>query len=233
MIIIRQKEFTHVKLYKEWTKTKDPETAYKWSLEYNKAYDKYGNLLEEPDPEIVESVWEYHKMKNPGEYKTMKEWNKAVNSYWNNKNYKISKETVNQIRKTSKGTGAEEITDKIINKSKKNELSKLGKETDKKIRKAVSGTGAEEKVNKILDKSTKEMKEKQFSKQDREVVPQDIVEKVKNGGGVIQKDHKGSWRIISMKTKTNKSGKPEFWSGHYDSKKDAKAALGNYWKNKH
>ena len=232
MLIIRQKEFTHIKLYKEWTKTKDPETAYKWSLEYNKAYDKYGNSLGEPDPEIVESVWEYYKTKNPGEYKTMKEWNKAVNSYWNDKDYKISKETAQLIKKTSKGTGAEEITDKIINKSKENELSKLGEKTDKKIRKAVSGTEAEKKVEKILNKSAKEMKEKQFSKQIREVVPQDIVEKVKKSG-VIQKDHKGHWRIISMKTKTNKSGKPEFWSGHYNSKKDARSALGNYWKNKH
>lgn len=108
----------------------------------------------------------------------------------------------------------------------------IGEKTDAKLRKAVSGTEVEEKVNKILDKSAKEMKGKQFSKQDREVVPQDIVEKVKKSG-VIQKDHQGHWRIISMKTKTNKSGKAEFWSGHYNSKKDARSALGNYWKNKH
>ena len=117
----------------------------------------------------------------------------------------------------------------------KAELNRLGQETDKNIREAVKGTKAEKKVNKILDKSTKEMKEaseKSYSKQDREIVPADIVKRVKDGDGVIQKDHNGDWRIISMKTKTNKSGKAEFWSGHYSSKKDASAALGNYWKNK-
>jgi len=109
----------------------------------------------------------------------------------------------------------------------------IGEKTDAKLRKAVSGTEVEEKVNKILDKSAKEMKEKQFSKQVREVVPQDIVEKVKNGGGVIQKDHKGNWRIISMKTKTNKSGKPEFWSNaKFKTKAQAEDCLQAYWVNK-
>lgn len=73
---------------------------------------------------------------------------------------------------------------------------------------------------------------KKFSKQTREVVPEDIVKKVKNGGGVIQKDHNGDWRIISMKTKTNKSGKPEFWDARYDSKEAASKALGGYFANK-
>jgi len=75
--------------------------------------------------------------------------------------------------------------------------------------------------------------QKQFSKQDREVVPDDIVKKVKEGDGVIQKDHNGNWRIISMKTKTNKSGKPEFWDAKYDSKEAASKALGGYFANKH
>lgn len=74
---------------------------------------------------------------------------------------------------------------------------------------------------------------KKFSKQDREIVPVDIVKKVKDGGGVIQKDHNGDWRIISMKTKTNKSGKPEFWDARYDSKESAQKALGGYFANKH
>ena len=109
----------------------------------------------------------------------------------------------------------------------------IGEKTDAKLRKAVSGTEVEEKVNKILDKSAKEMKEKQFSKQNREVVPQDIVEKVKKGGGVIQKDHQGHWRIISMKTKTNKSGKPEFWSNaKFKTKAQAEDCLQAYWVNK-
>jgi translation elongation factor EF-Tu-like GTPase len=69
--------------------------------------------------------------------------------------------------------------------------------------------------------------QKQFSKQDREVVPDDIVEKVKNGGGVIQKDHNGDWRIVSMKTNP-----PTFWDAHYDSKALASKALGGYFANK-
>lgn len=69
---------------------------------------------------------------------------------------------------------------------------------------------------------------KKFSKQDREVVPADIVKKVKDGGGVIQKDHNGDWRIISMKTNP-----PTFWNAHYDSKALASKALGGYFANKH
>ncbi len=118
----------------------------------------------------------------------------------------------------------------------KADINKLGRETDHEIREAVKGTKAESKVKKILDRSTKEMKEaaqKEYSKQDREVVPDDIVKKVKEGDGVIQKDHNGDWRIISMKTKTNKSGKPEFWDARYDSKASASKALGGYFANKH
>ena len=119
--------------------------------------------------------------------------------------------------------------------SKKKHLSKLGRKTDAEIREAVKGSKVESKVDKILTKSTKEMKEaaqKEYSKQDREVVPADIVKKVKDGGGVIQKDHNGDWRIISMKSKTNKSGKPEFWDAKYDSKEEASKALGGYFANK-
>ena len=120
-------------------------------------------------------------------------------------------------------------------KFSKPELNKLGRKTDAEIREAVKGTKVESKVSKILDKSEKEMKkaaQKEYSKQDREVVPADIVKKVKDGGGVIQKDHNGDWRIISMKTKTNKSGKPEFWDAKYDSKESASKALGGYFANK-
>jgi hypothetical protein len=120
--------------------------------------------------------------------------------------------------------------------SNKEKLNKLGWETDKDIREAVKGTEAEKKVNKILNKSAKDMKEaaeKLYSKQDREVVPDDIVEKVKNGGGVIQKDHNGDWRIISMKTKTNKSGKEEFWPSKFKTKAQAKQQLEAYNCNKH
>lgn len=118
---------------------------------------------------------------------------------------------------------------------KKHKLNKLGRETEREIKDAVKGTKAEKKVGSILKRSGKEMKEaaqKSYSKQDREVVPADIVKKVKDGGGVIQKDHNGDWRIISMKTKTNKSGMPEFWSGHYSSKEEASKALSGYFVNK-
>ena len=120
--------------------------------------------------------------------------------------------------------------------SKKKHLNKLGRKTDKDIREAVKGTKAEKKVDKILDKSTKEMKaasQKEYSKQDREVVPADIVKKVKDGGGVIQKDHNGDWRIISMKSKTNKSGKPEFWPSRFKTRESALDQLQAYQKSKH
>ena len=118
------------------------------------------------------------------------------------------------------------------NKKKKQEEAKkriIGEKTDKDVK----GTEAEEKVNKILDKSGKEMREVNFSKTSREVVPGDIVKKVKDGGGVIQKDHNGDWRIISMKTKTNKSGKPEFWPQKGSTKAEMKKILQAYQSNQH
>ena len=118
------------------------------------------------------------------------------------------------------------------NKKKKQEEAKkriIGEKTDKDVK----GTEAEEKVNKILDKSGKEMREVNFSKTSREVVPGDIVKKVKDGGGVIQKDHNGDWRIISMKIKTNKSGKPEFWPQKGSTKAEMKKILQAYQSNQH
>lgn len=165
------------------------------------------------------------------------------------KNYSINKKTAAEIAgKLTKlgiigaglGTGVG-IGVSAIKKHKKRhedleerleklELNRLGRKTDEDIREAVKGTKAEKKVEKILDKSTKEMKEaseKSYSKQDREVVPADIVKKVKEGDGVIQKDHNGDWRIVSMKTNP-----PTFWDAHYDSKSSAKKALGGYFANK-
>lgn len=116
MIIFRQKEYSdHKKLYKEWKKTGDPETAYKWSQAYNKAYEKFGNKLDEPDPEILKSVNQYIEQKDPKKHKTMTEWNNAVNNYWSGKDYNISSETADYIKKAAKGS---EITKKIINKDK-------------------------------------------------------------------------------------------------------------------
>lgn len=115
MIILRQHNYSYTKLYKEWEKTKDPETAWKWSQEYNKAYEKHGNSLPQPDPEILKSVDEYIKMKSPGEHKMMTEWNNAVKSYHSGKDYKLNPKTAKYIREK---TGGSDITEKIINKSK-------------------------------------------------------------------------------------------------------------------
>lgn len=75
------------------------------------------------------------------------------------------------------------------------------------------------------------LRPKKFSKQEREVVPDDIAEEGRKSG-VVQKDKSGNWRIISYKTKTNKSGKPEFWDAKYESKEAAEKALGGYFANK-
>jgi hypothetical protein len=116
MIILRQYNYSeHEKLYEEWKKNKDPETAYKWSQAYNKAYDKH-KTLPEPDPEILKSVDEYIKQKDPKEHKTMTEWNNAVKGYWSGKNYKLSPETAEHVKKATKEAG---ITEKIINKADK------------------------------------------------------------------------------------------------------------------
>lgn len=64
------------------------------------------------------------------------------------------------------------------------------------------------------------------SKLFREKVPADIAKKGKEEG-VIQKDNKGCWRIISYK-----KSQPEFWDAHYKTKSDAEAALGAYHANK-
>ena len=73
-------------------------------------------------------------------------------------------------------------------------------------------------------KKNKEAKAKQFS--DREKVPSDIAKEGKKSG-VIQKDKKGYWRIISYKTNP-----PEFWDAHYDTREDAEKALDAYHANK-
>lgn len=59
----------------------------------------------------------------------------------------------------------------------------------------------------------------------REKVPADIMEKAREDG-VIQKDHNGEWRIISMKKGT-------FWRAHYKSRENASMALRGYQANKH
>ena len=117
MIILRQNNYSdYEKLYKEWKRTKDPKIAYKWSQAYNKEYDKRGNNLPEPDPEILEAVNEYIKQIEPEKHKFNTEWNNAVDNYWSGKNYKLSPETAKYIRKATNGS---EITEKIISKANK------------------------------------------------------------------------------------------------------------------
>ena len=70
------------------------------------------------------------------------------------------------------------------------------------------------------------MKIKRKLYSDREKVPSDIAKKGRKSG-VVQKDKKGVWRIISYKTNP-----PEFWDAHYDSKSDAEDAQSAYHANK-
>ena len=72
----------------------------------------------------------------------------------------------------------------------------------------------------------KEEEKTYSSKENREIVPPEIIEKVKAGEGVIHK-YKGSWRIVSMKTNP-----PTFWNAHYESKEKAENALSAYHANK-
>ncbi len=67
------------------------------------------------------------------------------------------------------------------------------------------------------------LRNKEFS--EREKVPQALLNKAKTDG-VIQKDNKGNWRIISIKA-------GEFWNARYSSKEKAEAALRGYQANKH
>ncbi len=78
-----------------------------------------------------------------------------------------------------------------------------------------------EQLKNILDKE-QGLRQRLF----REKVPADIAQKGRVSG-VVQKDHKGSWRIISYK-----KAQPEFWDAHYKTKSDAEAALGAYHANK-
>lgn len=62
---------------------------------------------------------------------------------------------------------------------------------------------------------------------DRERVPAEIVKKVENGDGVIQK-YNGAWRIVSMKTNP-----PTFWDSKYPSKEAAEGGLKAWHANRH
>lgn len=175
---------THNKLYREWKKTRDPETAYRWSQAWGEeVYEKtreedLGNL--KPDPKAMKAADDYVRSQDPKNYAKMKSLNKDLEDAY----------------KGGNPTTIENARNAINTWTKKHSR-----------------------------------KQKTYSKQDREVVPDDIAEEGKKSG-VIQKDKNGDWRIISYKTKTNKSGKPEFWDAKYESKEAAEKALGGYFANK-
>ena len=64
---------------------------------------------------------------------------------------------------------------------------------------------------------------KRFSQQPREKVPASILNKARKDG-VVQKDSKGQWRIIALKSGT-------YWNQVYKSKENAESALRAYHSN--
>lgn len=80
-------------------------------------------------------------------------------------------------------------------------------------------TGEMTKFKNALDRMTGGSMDKEFS-DNREDVPEDILEKAKKEG-VVQKDHNGDWRIVAIKKK-------KFWSPIYSSEEKAKSALAGY-----
>lgn len=84
-------------------------------------------------------------------------------------------------------------------------------------------TGEKAQFEAALNRMTGGSLSKEFS--EREKVPQDILEKAKKDG-VIQKDHNGNWRIISLK-------KGEYWNAHYKTKDLASRSLRAYQASKH
>ena len=79
----------------------------------------------------------------------------------------------------------------------------------------------------LMNKEKEESEQKTYSKQDREVVPDDIANKARKEG-VVQKKPNGKWGIISFKTNP-----PTWWDAEYDSEESAKKGLSGYFVNKH
>lgn len=73
--------------------------------------------------------------------------------------------------------------------------------------------------------TTFKLKRKTFSKKspgDRELCPPEVLKKVKEGDGVVQKID-GKWRIVSLKTSP-----ASLWPQIYSSKERAEASLSGY-----
>lgn len=169
---------------------------------------------------------------------------------------KLGKETDKDIRKAVEGTKAEEKVDKILDKSAEEMKEAAKKEPTSeelfnKWKKSGNDKDAYEFMNawvkdtyvparkegKFVDTSREaqeaanryyknNIEQKNYSKQDREVVPDDIAEKAKKEG-VIQKKPNGKWGIISFKTNP-----PTWWDAEYDSEESAKKGLSGYFANK-
>ena len=306
MILLRQKiystQITHKKLYREWKKTRDPETAYRWSQAWGEeVYEKtreedLGNL--KPDPKAMKAADDYVRSQDPKNYAKMKRLNKDLEDAYKGGNPTTIENARNAIntwvkknsRKTNKPAQKEfaaiSKSGKVVMPSKialdlvrkDDTIKKLKRPGESNVQlakrlldaaKKMSDTEDGKKVlpDYIVNRRQKigfhkgiiespsclehaswtrigfkpdwteptgqkiKLGFKKFSKQDREVVPDDIAEEGKKSV-VIQKDKNGNWRIISYKTKTNKSGKPEFWDAKYESKEAAEKALGGYFANK-
>lgn len=107
-----------------------------------------------------------------------------------------------------------------------NKIKNILSDKSKKYKNSNIANKIESGINKAVNKgkSTVTALNKSFS--DREKVPAEIENKARKQG-VIQKDSKGVWRIISLKTHP-----AEYWDAHYKTREDAEKALGAYHANK-
>jgi len=233
MIILRQHSFSKKTELSKLGRETDQEI--REAVKGTKAEKKVGSILKRSAKEMKEAAQKeytthdklYKKWQETNDPEIAYKWSQA----WGNEVYDKTKDK-STLKPDPKAMKA--ATDYVKSKDPEGytEMTKHNKAIEKAWK-----SGDKKAQEKAKEESIKWAKkhnatQKSYSKQDREVVPADIVKKVKDGGGVIQKDHNGDWRIISMKTKTNKSGRPEFWSGHYSSKEDASKALSSYFVNK-
>lgn len=129
-----------------------------------------------------------------------------------------------QNKKSSKSfSKTSDITKRVVKtgiKSGKKYIKEFDKDDYDKIM-AVKHTFLPE--DKQKDNKKSKLFNKQFSGRDK--VPAAILKKAKTEG-VVQKDSKGRWRIVSIKA-------GEFWDAVYDTKQSAQNALAAYHANRH
>lgn len=119
--------------------------------------------------------------------------------------------------------GVSKLGRKVENVVIPDKLKKVLSTKSKEYKNSKVASDLETGLNKIIDKG-KEKLSKSFS--DREKVPVNIEKKARKEG-VIQKDDKGRWRIISLKTSP-----AEYWNAHYKTRESAEKALAAYHANK-